>query len=280
MKLSLSLAKKLLKLVEDKRINSSEFKNQKKLQELLDDGIVYLQVKGQNTKIILESEYRLDIYLKQYGITNLEDYIYQGLNPSRSRASISQVSNDTKSFKTQVQAGLYLASYEPIEISVNDEKMILYTPHMSSLFLHKDARLDLEDDIVVVGVENFENLTSIIKQKDFFNDARKKVFMFRNKQALDFLSQSFNTYLHFGDFDLAGVNIFLNEMVPRLIHERYDFFLPENISELLDHGNSEDYFLQMKKYPNLKTKVKYLQDFIDLLHGKKRSLHQEYLIKL
>jgi len=258
MKLSLSLAKKLLKLVQNKSINSSEFRNPSKLEELIEEGVVHLQVKGQNTKILLLSEYKLYIHLKRFGINSLEDYTYEGMNESRSRSSLSHVSNNTKSFKTQVQAGLYLASFEPLEIGVDSEMMSIYTPNMSSFFLHKNASLELSDDIVIIGVENFENLTSISKQKTLFKDIEKKVFMYRNKYARDFLSKSFNTYLHFGDFDLAGVNIFLNEIVPRLPHERHRFFIPNNISELLKNGNSEDYFVQMKKYPNLTAKAKYL----------------------
>ena len=281
MSLSLSLAKKIFKLVQEKSISNSAFKNSEKLKELIDFGIVHLQVRGQKTKIILSSKEKLDVYLQKiYGINNLEAYIDEGLNPKRSRASIAQVSADTKSFKTYVQAGLYLASFENIEIAVNDVKTSIYTPNMSSLFLHKNSKLRIAEDILVVGVENFENLTSITKQRRFFNDSRKMIFMYRNKYAREFLSKSFNDYLHFGDFDLAGINIYLNDIVPRLPHERCTFFIPENISELLKYGNSKDYFTHLKKYPNLKSKSKYLQDFIDLLHKHKRSLHQEYLIQI
>lgn len=281
MKLSLSLAKKIFKLVQEKSINSSEFKNSGKLQEFIEYGIVHLQVKGQKTKIILSSEQKLDTYLqKLYGIQSLEAFINEGLNPNRSRSSLSQVSSNSKVFKTDVQAGLYLASYEPIDIYVNEEKISLYTANMTSLFLHKNAKLRIADDILIVGVENYENLISISKQKNFFIDSRKKIFMYRNKYSREFLSKSFNDYLHYGDFDLAGVNIYLNEIVPRLPHERHVYFIPDNISALLENGNSQDYFLHLKKYSNLKSKTKYIQDFIDLLHEKKRSLHQEFLIDL
>ena len=149
---------------------------------------------------------------------------------------------------------------------------------MISLFIHKDAKIKLPKDITIVGVENFENLQNIQKQKYLFEAGQKKLFVYRNKYSRELLSQSFNEYLHFGDFDLAGINIFLNEVVPRLPHERHKFFIPTNIEDLLEKGSAGDYFLHHKKYPNLKTKMKYLQDLIDLIHKKKRSLHQEFLI--
>ncbi|PHR53975.1 MAG: hypothetical protein COA44_14785 [Arcobacter sp.] len=281
MKLSLSLAKKLLILVQDKSINNSEFKNASKLQELIEFGIVELRVKGQKTKIGLLSQDKLQKYLKHhFGINDLQSYIDEGLNPNRSRASIASQSNDTKSFKTQVQGGFYMSSYEPIEILVNEEKITLLTPDMTSMFIHKRAKIKIPNDVLIVGVENFENLNSICKQKHLFKDPRKKMFIYRNKYLNDLLSKSFNDYLHFGDFDLAGINIFLNEIIPRLAHERHTFYIPENIEELLGYGNADDYFTQNKKYPNLKTKLKYLQDLINLIHKKKRSLHQEYLINI
>jgi len=280
MKISLSLAKKIAKLVEEKSINNSEFKNSKTLKELIEYGIVHLQVKGQKTKILLLSLSKLELYLfKIYGIKSLEDFLNEAENPLKSRARISQVSSDTKMLKTDVQAGMYLASYETVDIEINAEIYSLYTPNMSTFFLHKNAKLKLSKDILVVGVENFENVSSIALQAYLFNDSRKKVFIYRNKYFREFLSRSFNDYLHFGDFDLAGLNIYLNEVVPRLTHERHKFFIPDNISELLDSGNAEDYFLHLKKFPNLSSKSKYLEDFISLLHEKKRSLHQEFLIK-
>ncbi len=279
MRLSLSLAKKIFKLVEEKSLNNSEFKNPKVLKELIDYGIVHLQVKGQKTKILLLSLAKLELYLhKVYGIERLDDFIYEGLNPLKSRAGISQVSSDTKNFQTEVQAGMYLASYETINIKINATDQLLNTPDMSALFIHKNAKLTLHKDILVVGVENFENLSSISKQAYLFKDSRKKVFIYRNNCFREFLSSCFNDYLHFGDFDLAGINIYLNEIVPRLPHERHSFFLPDNISELLDKGNAQDYFVHLKKFPNVKAKAPYLKDFIALLHQKKRSLHQEFLI--
>ncbi len=279
MKLTLSLAKKISKLVEEKSLNNSEFKNTKVLKELIDYGIIHLQVKGQKTKILLLSLSKLELYLYQvYGIESLDNFINEALNPLKSRAGISQVSSDTKNFHTEVQAGMYLASYEAINIDINGTNYLLNTPYMSTFFLHKNAKLKLHKDILVVGVENFENLSSISKQAYLFKDSRKKVFIYRNKYLREFLSSCFNDYLHFGDFDLAGVNIYLNEIVPRLPHERHNFFLPNNISELLDKANAQDYFLHLKRFPNLKAKAPYLKDFIALLHQKKRSLHQEFLI--
>ncbi|MDF1881508.1 hypothetical protein JHD50_09375 [Sulfurimonas sp. MAG313] len=275
----LAYAKKLLELVDKKTLNGSAFKNKKLLNELKDFGIVHIVYKGQRSKINLLCESKLNILLEEnYDIGSLQSYIQVSENKNRTRADISEVSGGSKSLSTQVQAGLYLAAYEGINIKIDGQKTVLYTTDKSSFFVHDNAQLEFSDDILIVGVENFENITYIQKQKKLFNDGRKKIFVWRNKYARKFIENCVNEYLHYGDFDLAGINIFLNEIVPRLRHEKYKFFIPENIKDLLTHGNSNDYFMHNHKYPNLRAKERYLQDFIDLIHKKKRSLHQEYLI--
>lgn len=274
-------AKKLVKLVEEKSLNGSEFKHQGLLQELEEFGVVQVRVKGQRSKIHLLSKEKLDILLYQrYNISDLDTYINVIDNKQRTRAEITHASGDSKDLKTEVQSGLYIASYEPIDIKINGQKTVLFTMDMSSFFVHKNASLGFGEDILIVGVENFENVTYIQKQKKLFDDGRQKMFVWRNEYARSFFSECKNDYLHFGDFDLAGVNIYLKEIIPRLPHDRCKFFIPRNMEKLLKSGNSEDYFKHVKRYPNLKSDKKYLQEFIDLLHKEKRSLHQEFLIGL
>ena len=274
-------AKKLVKLVEEKSLNGSEFKHQELLQELEEFGVVQVRVRGQRSKIHLLSKEKLDILLsRRYNTSDLNDYINVIDNKQRTRAEITHVSGDSKDLKTEVQSGLYIASYEPVDIKINGQKTVLLTTDMSSFFVHKNANLEFSKDVLVVGVENFENITYIQKQKNLFDDGRQKIFMWRNENARSFFGECKNDYLHFGDFDLAGVNIYLKEIVPRLPHGRCEFFIPLNMEKLLKSGNSEDYFKHARRYPNLKSDKKYLQEFIDLLHKEKRSLHQEFLIGL
>lgn len=281
MKYPSAWAKKLVKLVEEKSLNGSEFKNQRLLQELEEFGVVSVSVKRHKTKIYLQSKDKLDILLaNQYDIPDLNKYIDVIENKNRTRGEVVSVTGDSKNLKTEVQSGLYIASYEKIKIKVNSQDMMLFTTDMSSFFVHKNAKLEFSKDVLVVGVENFENILYIQKQKKLFDDGRQKIFVWRNEHARKFLSECVNDYLHFGDLDLAGINIYINEIIPRIPHNRYEFYIPQKVLELLKRGNSEDYFTHLKKYPNLKSDEKYLQDFIDLLHRVKRSLHQEFLIEV
>ncbi|MBE0497722.1 MAG: hypothetical protein IBX43_00600 [Campylobacterales bacterium] len=281
-KLSLSLAAALQRLAKEKRLKGSVISDKNLLDALEENGVVRVQITGKRSRVIwLSDERRLGTFLKEYyAINDLDLYINAAQKDERSRSENAQASSDSKVHKTQVQSGLYIASFEALDISIDAQKTRLQTPSKSALFVHKSAALEIAEDILLVGVENFENLTMIQAQKTLFDAKRKKLFIYRNAGMLDFVAQCRNDYLHFGDFDLAGVHIYLNEVVPRLSHERHRFFIPEGIAGLLKQGSSRDYFMHSRKYPGLNSEEPYLQSFIDLLHQAKRSLHQEFLIGL
>lgn len=279
-KLSLSLAMALQRLAEEKTLKGSAISDKALLDALEEDGIVRVQITGRRSRVVwLSDEKRLGTFLKEYcAINDLGLYIKAAQKDERSRSENAQASSDSKVHRTQVQSGLYIASYQELEIRIEDEETRFFTPPKSTLFVHRSAALEIGDDVLIIGVENFENLTRIGEQRALFEEKRKKLFIYRNAAMLDFVAQNGNDYLHFGDFDLAGVHIYLNEIVPRLSHERHRFFIPENIASLLGQGSSKDYFMHSRKYPALRSKEPYLQAFIDLLHVSKRSLHQEFLI--
>ena len=51
---------------------------------------------------------------------------------------------------------------------------------------------------------------------------------------LEWISNLENEYIHFGDYDLAGVNIYLNKVLPRLSSKKYSMFIPNNIEQLIE----------------------------------------------
>ncbi|MCY7422579.1 MAG: hypothetical protein LH478_12655, partial [Chitinophagaceae bacterium] len=90
-----------------------------------------------------------------------------------------------------------------------------------------------------------------------------------------------NTYLHFGDIDFAGINIFLNEYYVHL-GERSSFFTPPGLPELLaKYGNRNLYNKQslLTLQPSHKAYA-HLQPIVDLLHLHKKGLEQEIFIGL
>ncbi len=88
-----------------------------------------------------------------------------------------------------------------------------------------------------------------------------------------------NNYLHFGDFDFAGLNIYWNEYKKHL-RERASFFLPGNIEELLlKNGNRDNYNNQILQIDTKSIDEKNVLILIELIEKYKKGLEQEVLAK-
>ena len=87
-----------------------------------------------------------------------------------------------------------------------------------------------------------------------------------------------NQHVHFGDFDLAGIHIFLSEFYPH-IGNRSSFLIPQDIEEQLRHGSMERYNAQYQKFKKLTTEIPNLQQLIDTIHKYHRCYDQEGYIR-
>ena len=89
-----------------------------------------------------------------------------------------------------------------------------------------------------------------------------------------------NHYIHFGDFDLAGINIFLTEFHAHL-GERSSFLIPKDIEQrLANNGTGQRYNAQYQKFKNLATHIPALQNLIDAINKYRRGYDQEGYISI
>lgn len=73
-------------------------------------------------------------------------------------------------------------------------------------------KLHYNDVKGIVWIENGKNFNQIREQRYFFGE-QKILFVSRYPQSTDlrqWLMSISNAYLHFGDFDLAGIRIYLS----------------------------------------------------------------------
>jgi hypothetical protein len=141
--------------------------------------------------------------------------------------------------------------------------------------------LALTTDVTIVGIENCENFRWIIKQKELFKHLGKVLFVCRYPQSGDlvrWLQKIPNKYVHFGDFDLAGVFIFQNEFYNKL-GERSSFFVPDDIEQRLKLGSRERYDAQMRRYSHMTVTDMRLNPIIDLIKKYRRGYDQEGYIE-
>lgn len=80
--------------------------------------------------------------------------------------------------------------------------------------------------------------------------------------------------IHFGDFDLAGINIFLTEFHKHL-GERASFLIPPDIEKRLQKGSTERYNNQYERFKKLYTDIPSLQRLIAMINQHHRCYDQE-----
>ena len=108
------------------------------------------------------------------------------------------------------------------------------------------------------------------------------LFVSRYPQSTDlrkWLQDIPNKYVHFGDFDLAGINIFLTEF-HKYLGDRSTFLVPSDIAQRLAKGSQVRYNNQYDKYHTLRCDIPYLQSLIDLINQYHRGYDQEGYINI
>ncbi len=227
------------------------------LKELLDEDLVYVKSISANRKKVKIKEQFLEYYLKLDEIQN-----------ATCRAELILANSDTKKKKISPQDGLYIAGRCKVD------GRYFSSPSKSSLFLKELPMLD--KSTLVVGVENFENLIYFENQLKFFTK-EDILFVYRNKKMLELFEKIDNKIIYFGDFDLCGIVIYLNEILPR--NKNIEFFIPDDIEkQIRDFGSRELYIKQLERCKNLSSSNAKIQKLISTIHRYQKALEQEFFI--
>lgn len=130
--------------------------------------------------------------------------------------------------------------------------------------------------MIVVGIENLENFNNLSKQTYLFPDG-KCVFVCRypqNSALYDWLERIPDRYLHFGDFDLAGISIYLTEFYSRL-GNRATMLIPDDIEERIKHGSESLFDKQYNRFKSLNIVDSRIQPLFDMMMRHHRCYEQE-----
>lgn len=248
-------------------------------EELLSEDLIWQQVYGSRRKFKLRDANALSIYLAQrYGIqVSLDEWIkVMESGETVSRARQVEVTSRSKAKSTRSFTGFLVKSYQPIETSLRGEPLLINPPQGLSLFIEDFTHFRLADDVTVVGIENGENFQHIEQMRHLFKNI-KVLFVSRYPQSSDlrtWLRAISNPYLHFGDFDLAGIHIFLTEFFTHL-GLKASFFIPSDIEARLQTGNAPLYDLQYEHFKEMKVIDKRLKPLVDMIHRYRRVYEQE-----
>lgn len=254
--------------------------SRKMLEELMDEGLLSVVTRGSR------KSYRArDIEaLKRFLIDKDESYRMLDINASDSRASMAAETGNSKLVKIRSCPGFPVNTFEPITCKLNAIDIVINPVEGSFLFITDWKVFSIPEDVVVVGVENMENFRMIRQQRALFESEIGKhrfLFVSRYPQSTDLRSwlQSIpNRYVHFGDFDLAGIHIFLTEF-HQYLGDRSSFFIPSDIEKRLAKGSNARYNEQYEMYHKLHCDINKIQNLIDLINKYHRGYDQEGYIE-
>jgi hypothetical protein len=284
MKIPISIAENLILLRNGEKIPASKMKH-KIINEMFDNGILKKQIQGRSKSLIyLLKKQALDDFLQsQYGIYHLQDYIDTLKSEELTRADAIAVSSDSKLRRVRTFKGFMVNCYNPIRAKINKEEILLQPTEGVFQFIYDFENFEIPQEITIVGIENPENFRQIDKQKYLFKNI-KPLFASRypqnqNKDLIKWIQTIPNSYLHFGDFDFAGIGIYLNEY-KKYLGNKAKFFIPENIEHLIAaYGNKNLYDKQKINFEKKEITEENLLKLIEKIDDLKKGLEQEILTK-
>ncbi len=283
MKLSISIAEKLIAMQNGEKIPFSKVKHSV-IDTMIDNGILKKQIQGRSKSLVyLTNRDGLSAYLKNhFGIESLENYVEVLQRTDLRRADAIDISSNSKVKSIRTFKGFLVNSFHPIICILNKRQIIIEPQEGTFTFIYDFENFSPSDNITIVGIENPENFRHIQKQRKLF-ESIQPLFVSRypqNKDLINWLQSIPNSYLHFGDFDFAGLNIYFNEYKKHL-KAKAKFFLPPDIERLLStKGNRDNYHNQIGLFDKNEIKEESILTLLELLNKYKKGLEQEILISL
>lgn len=281
MKLPLRIAKVLLELSNGTILPGSAAKHAV-IEDLIQENILFRTGKIRKT-VGLANQEKLDLYLHtRFSIKDLQAYVAALEESDTSRASLVNVTGDSKLKSVRTFKGFLVNCFSPISATLDAKEILIQPVEGIFHFIYDFEDFIPAPDVTIVGVENSENFRRLKEQAYLFEDIRP-LFISRypqnqNKDFVKWMRSIPNNYLHFGDFDLAGIGIYLNEY-KKHFPERSRFYIPVGLEEMLKNSGSRKRYDSQKINFNISSiDEEEILSLINLLHKYKKGLDQERLI--
>ena len=198
-----------------------------------------------------------------------------------SRAELAARSGNSKTQTIRSCPGFMVNSYSPIYAKLNGKEIVIAPEEGSMLFIADWHNFVIPEDVIVVGIENMENFRLIREQKYLFLKNKRILFVSRYPQSTDLREWLFNipnTYIHFGDFDLAGLHIYETEFY-KYLGARASFLIPEDIDIRIRNGSIKRYNDQYQKFKNYTPSDERLLPLFNTINRYHRCYDQEGYIE-
>lgn len=282
MKIPGHIAEKLLHLSQGQSIASSKA-NHPLIEELVRERIIFRKGRIQKSLHVANPQVLFTYLHNKYGINDLEKYIEVRKKEDVQRGELVAVASDSKLKSIRTFKGFLINGYDPVKAMLHGELTTVdFTPGTFQ-FIYDFENFVPDPSVTIVGIENPENFRHVEKQKHLFKNIQP-LFVSRypqnqSKDLITWLQSIPNPYLHFGDFDFAGIGIYMNEY-KKHIGDQAMFYVPENIELLItSNGNKTLYDEQTVNFKQEFIQEDGLLYLIGLIHRYRKGLEQEVLIK-
>ncbi len=281
MKITVALIDKLIRLRDGDSLPASQLRGEW-VDELIRDGVLISTSHGSRRTLHVPQSETLCKALSAVDerLSDLEQMRDALLSDDLSRSVQASATGNSKLVPARSCPGFPINSYEPIACMLSGQEFMVNPQEGSFLFIADWQTFSIPSDVIVVGIENMENFRMIRQQRQLFTQvigSQRLLFVSRYPQSKDlasWLQKIPNRYVHFGDFDLAGINIFLTEFHAHL-EARSSFLIPYDVEARLRNGSKERYNEQYQLFHNLRTDIQPLQALIDLINKFHRCYDQE-----
>lgn len=286
MKITVALIDKLIRLRNGESLPASQLKGDW-IEDLVHDGVLISTSHGSRRTWFAPNAETLCKALASVDERFIDMELLREtlLSENALRSQQASSAGNSKLVMARSCPGFPVNSYEPISCTLNGQEFVVNPQEGYFLFVADWQSFFVPDDVVVVGVENMENFRMVRQQRELFEQCignNRLLSVSRYPQSIDlrsWLQIIPNRYIHFGDLDLAGINIFLTEYNAYL-GDRSSFLIPSDIERRLAKGTIERYNDQYQKYKNVNSNIPEIQHLIDVINRYHRCYDQEGYIKI
>lgn len=279
MNITIEQAKLLKELSEGKKVPLSRLKA-RIFQQLIQEQVLLRQKESHGWNIYTDHPQSLLNYLYNHYIRcTLDEYIERG-QAAPSRSNNIRMSGDSKLKETELWQGFYFKVSEPIHAQWQGRPLTLLPyPEGIPVFMPQPETLSLPEDVTVVMIENSENFLKIETQLPLFQGLKCFFVSFYPREQhsyfIEWLQKQPNNYVHYGDFDFAGIHIYQSQY-KKYVSGESRYLVPSGLVPLFRrYGKRALYNNQLSLQALIKADEPGISELLEIIKREHKGLEQE-----
>ncbi len=283
-KLPLSFARSLKQMMEGEKLTAGTFRNKTILNRFIHDGVIKrVALNKRGSKYYIDNTEFLNGYLQSnWSIKSIDNYIELFTSKRVDGEQSLNATNSSKTKRNSLFSGFFIKSNQPELVQINNRCISFIEG--TELFVSSPEMLTIPDDAVVVGIENSECFLKIERLMYLFDSNKTYLFVMRymSRGLVNWLNSCTNSYIHFGDFDPAGIAIYINEVKNKIENRsRCSFLVPKNIRNMVrDQGQTVLYDDQIRLLKNINIEEHLeVKPLLEILNSSGKGLEQEVFLE-